>query len=128
MLCVLPCPDLGGADADTRKLLLSPSDDNPRSEDFIELKDGRVLFVYALHRGRGRPYRASGKCFSSDGGTWDKVGNVAIPAGASLSASLLRRDGSNQLCLNKIRWTIIPMFLRSTQRRRPMRSGCIRTR
>lgn len=128
MLCFLPlAPIAAGADAISMpaNLLLSPSDDNPRNSegDFIELKDGRVLFVYTHFTGGAGDHATAHLAgrFSSDGGaTWDAEDTVIIPYSGGrniMSVSLLRlQDGSIALLyLNKVEVDeCIPMFLRST--------------
>lgn len=107
------------------KLMLSPSDDNPRNSegDFIELKDGRVLFVYTHFTGGAGDHATAHLAgrFSSDGGeTWDEEDTVIIPYDGGrniMSVSLLRlQDGSIALLyLKKVEVDeCIPMFLRST--------------
>ena len=103
-------------------LLLAPSEANPRNSegDFIELKDGRVLFVYThFSSGAGDYAQAhlAGR-YSSDGGaTWDQEDTVIVPYPGGLnimSVSLLRLQDSDiaLLYLHKVAEDeCIPMLL-----------------
>ena len=78
--------------------LLPPSKDNPRNSegDFIQLTDGRILFVYTHFTGGGSDH-AEGHLasrYSEDGGkTWSKESEVVIKREGgfnNMSVSLLR--------------------------------------
>lgn len=79
-------------------VLLPPGSGNPRNSegDFIELKDGRVLFVYSHFTGGGGDHAAAHLAgrFSSDGGaTWSETDTIVVPNEGGLnvmSVSLLR--------------------------------------
>lgn len=83
--------------------LLRPSPKNARNSegDFIQLKDGRILFIYSHFTGGGSDH-ASGHLagrYSSDGGkTWTKDDIVVVPQSGGfndMSVSLLRlQNGS----------------------------------
>ena len=82
----------------TKILLLPPGKGNPRNSegDFIQLKDGRILFVYTHFTGGGGDHskaHLAGR-FSSDGGaTWTKEDVVVMPNEGTwnvMSVSLLR--------------------------------------
>ena len=83
--------------------LLPPGPGNARNSegDFIQLKDGRILFVYTHFTGGGSDYAAghlAGR-YSSDGGkTWTKEDVVIVPQSGGfndMSVSLLRlQNGS----------------------------------
>ncbi|MEC5129438.1 sialidase family protein [Verrucomicrobiales bacterium BCK34] len=83
--------------------LLPPGPGNARNSegDFIQLKDGRILFVYTHFTGGGSDHAAghlAGR-YSSDGGkTWTKDDVVVVPQSGGfndMSVSLLRlQDGS----------------------------------
>ncbi len=78
--------------------LLPPGPENPRNSegDFIELKDGRVLFVYSHFFGGGGDHSAAHLAgrFSSDGGrTWSDEDVIVVPREGDwnvMSVSLLR--------------------------------------
>ena len=81
-----------------RNCLLPPGQGNARNSegDFVQLKDGRVLFVYAHYFEKGRdvsPAALMGR-YSSDGGrTWTKEDSVIAPREGNhsqRSVSLLR--------------------------------------
>jgi sialidase-1 len=83
--------------------LLPPKPGNARNSegDFIQLKDGRVLFVYSHFTGGGSDHAAghlAGR-FSSDGGrTWTKDDVVVLPQTGTfndMSVSLLRLQNGN---------------------------------
>ena len=110
-------------------LLLPPSEDNPRNSegDFIQLNDGRVLFVYTHFTGGAGDHATAHLAgrFSADGGaTWDREDTVIVPYSGGrniMSVSLLRlQDGSIALLyLKKVEVDeCIPMFLRSTDEAR----------
>ncbi len=78
--------------------LLPPGPNNPRNSegDFIELRDGRVLFVYSHFHGGGGDHSAAylaGR-YSSDGGsTWTEEDVLVVPNEGDwnvMSVSLLR--------------------------------------
>lgn len=79
-------------------VLLPPGPGNPRNSegDFIELKDGRILFVYTHFTGGGSDHAAAHLAgrFSSDGGvTWSGSDTVIVPNEGGwnvMSVSLLR--------------------------------------
>jgi sialidase-1 len=80
-------------------LKLIPSENNPRNSegDFINLKDGRILFIYSHFSGDSSsdhaPATLTGR-FSDDGGkTWTKEDKVIMPNDGGMnvmSVSLLR--------------------------------------
>ena len=80
-------------------LRLPPSENNPRNSegDFINLKDGRILFVYSHYTGESgsdhAPAYLAGR-YSSDGGeTWTDSDEIILPNEGGLnvmSVSLLR--------------------------------------
>jgi len=82
----------------TRIRLLPPGPGNPRNSegDFIQLKDGRLLFVYTRFTGGGADHAAAylASRTSSDGGrTWTKDDAVVVPQEGKqnvMSVSLLR--------------------------------------
>lgn len=87
----------------TKNRLLPPKPGNDRNSegDFIELNDGRVLFVYSHFTGGGSDHAAghlAGR-FSSDGGkTWTKDDVVVLPQSGKfndMSVSLLRLQNGN---------------------------------
>jgi len=112
LAALLPCialPVLAGADTAViaapleRVLDLPPGPDNPRNSegDFIQLKDGRLLFVYTRFTGgSGDDSEASltSRCSLDGGATWsNRDTTVVANEGAQnvMSVSLLRlNDGS----------------------------------
>lgn len=106
-------------------LLLAPSAENPRNSegDFIQLKGGRILFVYTHFTGGagdGAAAHLEGR-FSADGGeTWDGQDTLIVPAESGqniMSVSLLRLqdDSIALLYLKKADDDeCIPILLRST--------------
>jgi len=94
------------SDEDVKRLiLLPPGPDNPRNSegDFIQLKDGRILFVYTHFTGNtgddGAPCYLAGR-YSSDGGkAWTKEDVMIVPSkeartGNIMSVTLMRlQDG-----------------------------------
>jgi len=83
--------------------LLPPRPGNARNSegDFMQLQDGRVLFVYSHFTGGGSDHAAghlAGR-YSSDGGlTWTKEDVVILPQGGAfndMSVSLLRLHNGN---------------------------------
>lgn len=82
-----------------RTLIMNPGEDNPRNSegDFIELKDGRVLFVYTHYYGEsggdhGSAYLA-GRYSEDDGKTWSREDELILPNEGEMnvmSVSLLR--------------------------------------
>ncbi len=99
-LCIVAfTTDVGRTDDGVqRTLLLSPGPGNPRNSegDFIQLKDGRILFVYTHFTGGGSDHAAAflaGR-YSSDGGqTWTAEDTVIVPNEGDwniMSVSLLR--------------------------------------
>ncbi|MFO7975661.1 MAG: sialidase family protein [Candidatus Hydrogenedentota bacterium] len=88
----------GETAAPRRTLVLSPSKENPRNSegDFIQLADGRVLFVYTHFTGSASDHGTAflaGR-FSNDGGkTWTDDDTVILPNEGDMnvmSVSLLR--------------------------------------
>ncbi len=87
-------------DGVSQNLILAPSDNNPRNSegDFINLKDGRILFIYSHFTGGSRNDSAADLAsrVSRDGGkTWTDHDEPVIAAKAHnvaniMSASLLR--------------------------------------
>ena len=84
-------------------LQLKPNSENPRNSegDFIQLKEGRMLFVFSSFTGGGGDH-AKGHlagCFSDDHGkTWSQEKSVVLPNEGDLnvmSVSLLRLDNGN---------------------------------
>jgi len=82
---------------------LPPSDDNPRNSegDFIQLKDGRLMFVYTRFTGGSGDHAAAclASRYSDDGGrSWSGEDVVVIPNEGAMnvmSVSLLRlQDGT----------------------------------
>jgi Neuraminidase (sialidase) len=80
-------------------LKLAPSENNPRNSegDFVNLKDGRILYIYSHFSGDSSSDYAPASLaarFSSDGGkTWTKEDELIVPNKAGLnvmSVSLLR--------------------------------------
>lgn len=94
------CAWSDGAEDDgvQRIRLLPPGPNNPRNSegDFIELKDGRVLFVYSHFYSGGGDHSAAHLAgrYSSDGGrTWTKEDVIVVPNEGDwnvMSVSLLR--------------------------------------
>ncbi|MGH7199678.1 MAG: exo-alpha-sialidase, partial [Planctomycetaceae bacterium] len=89
-------------DGITRIKLLPPGPDNPRNSegDFIELKDGRVLFVYTHFTGGAGDHASAhlaGRFSSDEGRSWTAEDVVILPNEAKqnvMSVSLLRlHDG-----------------------------------
>lgn len=82
----------------TRIPLLPPQPSNPRNSEgaFLQLKDGRVLFVYTHFTGGGSDHAAAHLAarYSSDGGrTWTATDQLVLPNDAKMnvmSVSLLR--------------------------------------
>ena len=82
-------------------LTLAPGDGNPRNSegDFIQLEDGRVLFVYTHFTGGGGDHSTAHLAgrYSSDGGrTWTNEDAVILPNEGGMnvmSVSLLRLEG-----------------------------------
>ena len=81
-------------------LRLEPKVNNPRNSegDFIQLKDGRILFIYThFTDGSGDNSSAylAGR-YSSDGGrTWDREDTIILPNEGGMnimSVSLIRLD------------------------------------
>lgn len=85
-------------DAVSRNVLLPPEPGNPRNSegDFIQLKDGRIMFIYTHFTGGGGDHNAAhlSARYSSDyGRTWTQKDKVIIPNEAEMnvmSVSLLR--------------------------------------
>lgn len=82
-----------------RNVLLPPGPDNPRNSegDFIELTDGRVMFVYTHFTGETSSDHATAHLaarFSADGGmTWTEEDQIVVPNEGGfnvMSVSLLR--------------------------------------
>jgi sialidase-1 len=85
-------------------LALKPGPDNPRNSegDFIELKDGRLLFIYSRYTGvRGEddsPAHLAGRYSSDEGKTWTTKDEVILEREGqlnSMSVSLLRLKDSS---------------------------------
>jgi sialidase-1 len=101
ILFVLSCANRrsGDPDAPETVLKLTPSEDNPRNSegDFINLRDGRILFVYSHYTGESSsdhaPAFLAGR-YSSDGGkTWSESDEIIVPNEGEMnvmSVSLLR--------------------------------------
>ncbi len=95
----------------TIALQLPPTQSNPRNSegDFVQLKDGRVLFVYTHFTGGGGDHSSAHLAgrFSSDGGkSWDPADTRILDNDATMnvmSVSLLRlADGRIAMfCLRK---------------------------
>jgi len=85
-------------DGVTRIPLLPPGPGNPRNSegDFIQLKDGRILFVYTHFTGGGADHAAAwlaGRTSSDGGLTWTDKDAVIVPNEGKqnvMSVSLLR--------------------------------------
>jgi sialidase-1 len=83
--------------------LLPPQPGNPRNSegDFVQLRDGRVLFIYSHFTGGGSDHAAGhlASRVSSDGGrTWSKEDVVVLPQSGlfnDMSVSLLRLQNGN---------------------------------
>ncbi len=129
ILCLVVAPLAIAATADVitspTNLLLAPSEANPRNSegDFIELKDGRILFVYTHFSSGASDYakaHLAGRFSEDRGVTWDQKDTVIVPHPGGLnimSVSLLRlQDGSIALLyLHKVdKDECIPMLLIST--------------
>ncbi len=74
--------------------LLPPGEGNPRNAegDFIELKDGRIMFVYSYFTGGGSDHAAGHLAarFSRDGGkNWTDKDIVIVHPASARSAQLL---------------------------------------
>ena len=85
-------------------LRLAPSEGNPRNSegDFVNLKDGRILYIYShFHGDSSSDYAPASLAarFSSDGGkTWTKEDEMIVPNEAGLnvmSVSLLRLENED---------------------------------
>ena len=82
---------------------LLPNEENPRNSegDFIQLKDGRILFVYThFTGGTGDHAQAhlAGRYSSDDGLTWTKEDVLIVPNEGGMnvmSVSLLRLQNGN---------------------------------
>lgn len=86
-------------DGINRTLVLNPSDNNPRNSegDFIQLKDGRILFVYSHYYGESSSDHATaylaGRYSSDQGETWIEEDVEVLPNEGGMnvmSVSLLR--------------------------------------
>ncbi|SHM53661.1 BNR repeat-like domain-containing protein [Cyclobacterium lianum] len=82
-----------------RNLVLNPGDNNPRNSegDFIQLKDGRILFVYSHYYGESSSDHATaylaGRYSSDQGETWTEEDVEILPNEGGMnvmSVSLLR--------------------------------------
>ncbi|MGY8716824.1 MAG: sialidase family protein, partial [Verrucomicrobiia bacterium] len=81
-----------------KEVLLPPGPENPRNSegDFIELKDGRVLFIYTHFTGGGSDHATAhlAQRISHDGGlSWTQDDEVVVPNEGDfnvMSVSLLR--------------------------------------
>lgn len=95
-------------------LLLAPSDGNPRNSegDFIELGEGRILFVYTHFTTGASDYaEAYLACrVSADGGkTWSAENQVVVPHEGGknvMSVSLLRLGWLHRASLLSARWLL----------------------
>jgi len=106
----------------TRLKLLPPGPGNPRNSegDFIQLKDGRVLFIYTHFTGGGADNAAAhlASRASADGGlTWSKEDALVVPNEGKenvMSVSLLRlRSGEIALFyLRKNGWDDCRPYMR----------------
>ncbi len=85
-------------------LRLSPSDNNPRNSegDFINLKDGRILFIYSHYYGASTsdhaPAHLAGRYSSDEGNTWTDEDEIIIENEGGMnvmSVSLLRLQNGN---------------------------------
>lgn len=95
----------------TRPLRLPPQPGNPRNSegDFIQLNDGRLLFVYTHFTGGPSDFATAHLAgrFSADGGqTWTDEDTLVLPNNAgmnTMSVSLLRLDNGQiaLFCLAK---------------------------
>ena len=109
-------------DAVTRIKLLPPGPGNPRNSEgaFVQLKDGRLLFVYTHFTGGGADHAAAclASRVSADGGlTWSKDDTVVVPNEGKqnvMSVSLLRlKSGEIALFyLRKNAWDDCRPFMR----------------
>ncbi|MDH7569773.1 MAG: sialidase family protein, partial [Armatimonadota bacterium] len=77
-------PEVIEADGVRKIRLLPPGPGNPRNSegDFIQLQDGRILFVYTHFTGGGEDHATAHLAgrFSSDGGyTWTPDDVVVLP-------------------------------------------------
>jgi Neuraminidase (sialidase) len=100
--CLWHCADSGPEviqeNGVTKIRLLPPKPGNPRNSegDFIQLNDGRILFVYSHFTGGGGDHDAAHLAgrYSSDGGrTWTKEDVIVLPNEGGMnvmSVSLLR--------------------------------------
>ena len=82
-----------------RNLVLNPGDNNPRNSegDFIQLKDGRILFVYSHYYGESSSDHATaylaGRYSEDQGNTWTQEDVEILPNEGGMnvmSVSLLR--------------------------------------
>lgn len=125
-------------DGVTRLPLLPPRPGNPRNSEgaFIELKGGRVLFVYTHFTGGAADHAAShlASRSSDDGGrTWSDRDAVVVPNEGQLntmSVSLVRlaggRIGLFYLVRNAPDDLLLYVRLSTTRRRRGGRRRCAR--
>ncbi len=89
-----------GRDGVSRTLLLPPSKGNPRNSegDFVQLNDGRIMFVYTHFTGGGGDHDSADLAarFSDDGGaTWNDQDTIVVKNEGGMnvmSVSLLRLD------------------------------------
>jgi sialidase-1 len=90
-----------GRDGVSRTLLLPPSKDNPRNSegDFVQLNDGRIMFVYTHFTGGGGDHDSAflAARFSDDGGaSWNDQDTIVLKNEGAMnvmSVSLLRLKG-----------------------------------
>ncbi len=84
-------------------LALPPGPDNPRNSegDFVQCKDGRILFVYTHFTGGGGDHSAAhlaARCSRDDGKTWTDRDVLVVPNEGDwnvMSVSLLRLQDGN---------------------------------
>ncbi len=104
LTCISICVNAQKNKSQTLALQLNPGPDNPRNSegDFINLKDGRILFIYSRYTGTSTsdhaPAYLAGR-YSSDGGkTWTQADRLIVEREGDMnvmSVSLLRlHDGT----------------------------------
>ena len=93
-------------DAPRRTLVLNPGEGNPRNSegDFIQLNDGRILFVYTRFTGSASDHGAAflaARVSTDAGETWSAEDTVILPNEGGMnvmSVSLLRLRAGRSLC------------------------------